>query len=206
MRMTEQEIAAVVHRELTQARGYGSDFLATRRATALDLYNGRIAAAPEGRSQAVSGDVADAIHATLAQVSPVVRSSQIEFEAQSQEDEQQAQTESDFVRVNIERSSGFDVIDSATFDALLEGNGWLHAYVDETTAVTEQRFPPNLPDEAVFACSGSAVTSAFSGSPLSSPMICWSSSSTGMSGGWVAVFNSGIDTFLCFGYYVQLIQ
>lgn len=154
--MTEQEIAAIVHRELTQARGYGSDFLATRRATALDLYNGRIAAAPEGRSQAVSGDVADAIHATLAQVSPVVRSSQIEFEAQSQEDEQQAQTESDFVRVNIERASGFDVIDSATFDALLEGNGWLHAYVDETTSVTEQRFPGNLPDEAVYALTAMA--------------------------------------------------
>ena len=151
MRMTDTEVAAICHRELTQARGYSSDFLATRRATALDLYNGRIAAAAEGRSQAVSGDVADAIHATLAQISPVVRTSQIEFEAQSQEDEQPAQTESDFVKVTIERSSGYDVVDAATFDALLEGNGWLHAYVDTSTRVTEQRFPPDLPDEAVYA-------------------------------------------------------
>ena len=151
MRMTDTELSAIVHRELTQARGYSSDFLATRRATSLDLYNGRIQAAPNGRSQAVSGDVADAIHATLAQISPVIRTSMIEFEAQSQEDEQPAQTESDFVKVTIERASGYDVVDAATFDALLEGNGWLHAYVDVSTRVTEQRFPPDLPDEAVYA-------------------------------------------------------
>jgi hypothetical protein len=156
MRMTNKDLAAVVNRELEQARGYASDFLATRRATALDLYNGRIAAAPDGRSQAVSNDVADSIHATLAQIGPVVRSSQIEFEAQSQEDEQQAQTESDFVRVSIDRASGYDVIDNATFDALLEGNGWLHAYVDESTEVTEQTFPAELSDEEVYALTSMA--------------------------------------------------
>jgi hypothetical protein len=151
MRMTDNEVAAICHRELTQARGYSADFLASRRATALDLYNGRIIAAPEGRSQAVSGDVADSIHATLAQISPVVRTSLIEFEAQSQEDEEPAQTETDFVRVSIERAAGYDTIDDATFDALLEGNGWVHAYVDESTTVTEQRFPADLPEEAVYA-------------------------------------------------------
>jgi hypothetical protein len=149
--MNPSDIAAIVHRELQQARGYDSDVLSATRKASLDLYNGVMPAAAEGRSQAVSADVRDAIHATLAQISPVVRTSQIEFEAQSQEDEEPAQTESDFVRVSIDRASGYDVVDEATFDALLIGNGWLHAYVDETTHVTEQLFPPDLPDAALYA-------------------------------------------------------
>jgi hypothetical protein len=149
--MTDSEVAAIVYRELTQARGYDSDTLSAKRAYALDLYNGIMPAAPEGRVQAVSLDVADALHATLAQISPVVRTSQIEFEAQSQEDELQAQTETDFVRVSIDRASGYDILDQACHDALLIGNGWLHAYVDTTKRVTEQIFPPDLPDEAIFA-------------------------------------------------------
>jgi len=154
--MDNKDIAAIVHRELTQARGYDSDTLASIRSNALDLYYGRMKAAPEGRAQSVSLDVADALHATLAQISPVVRTSQVEFEAQSQEDELQAQTETDFVRVTIERASGYDTIDKACFDALLIGNGWLHAYVDTTERVTEQEFPPDLPDEAVYALTAMA--------------------------------------------------
>lgn len=154
--MTDADISAIVYREITQARGYDSDVLSSIRANALNLYYGKMEAAPEGRVQAVSLDVADALHATLAQISPVVRTSQVEFEAQSQEDELAAQTETDFVRVTIERSSGFDMIDRASHDALLIGNGWLYCYVDTTTEVTEQIFPPDLPDEAVYAITSMA--------------------------------------------------
>lgn len=149
--MNENELAAICHRELGQARGYDSDVLSTIRAQALDLYHGRAAAAPEGRVQAVSLDVADALHATLAQIGPVVRSSEIEFEAMSQEDETQAQTETDFVRISLERASGFNAIDDACFDALLIGNGWLHCYVDTKVLVTEQKFPGNLSPEQEYA-------------------------------------------------------
>jgi hypothetical protein len=150
--VSDDEIAGITFREITQARGYDSDTLSSVRTQALDLYYGRLpGAAPEGRVQTVSLDVADALHATLAQISPVVRTSQIEFEAQSQDDEQAAQTETDFVRVAIERASGYDTMDKSCFDALLIGNGWLHVYVDENKRVTEQIFPPNLPDEAVYA-------------------------------------------------------
>lgn len=156
MRMTDSDLAAIVRRELTQARGYDSDVLSSVRANALNLYNGKMTAAPEGRSQIVSLDVADSIHATLAQISPVIRTSQIEFEAQSQEDELQAQTETDFTRVTIERSGGYDMMDDAAFDALLTGNGWLHAYVDTSKQVTEQRFPGQLSDEEVYVITNTA--------------------------------------------------
>ena len=156
MKMTDYELAAIVLRELQQARGYDSDVLSSKRAGALALYNGAASPAPEGRSQIVSLDVADALHATLAQVSPVVRSSQIEFEAMSQDDEQQAQTESDFVRVTIERAGGYDTVDQCMHDALLIGNGWLHCYVDTRKDVTEQRFPPGLSETEQYVLTSQA--------------------------------------------------
>jgi len=148
--MRKEEIAAIVYREVTQARGYDTDTLSAARKAALDLYEGRMIAAPEGRSQAISLDVADSVHAILAQITPVVRTSQIEFEPQSQEDEQPAQMETDFVQVSIERASGYDVLDDSIFDALLVGNGWLHVHVDEETVETEQKFPSKLTDEELF--------------------------------------------------------
>ena len=156
MRLRDEEIAAIVLREVQQALGFDSDVLATKRQYALELYHGQMAAPAEGRSAMVSLDVADAVHATLAQISPVVRTSQIEFEAQSQDDEVAARTESDFVAVSIERAGGFDIVDKASFDALLIGNGWLHVYVDESKVVTEQRFPPNLTDEQTYAITSMA--------------------------------------------------
>ena len=137
MRLTESDIAAITIRELTNARGYDSDILSARRAAALNYYNGKMTAPAAGGSAVVSLDVADAVHATLAQVMPVVKTSQIEFEAQSQQDEIKAQSESDFVRVTIERASGYDVLSDAVHDALLVGNGWLSAYVDESVTVVE---------------------------------------------------------------------
>jgi hypothetical protein len=153
MRLSNADIAAIINREISRARGYDSDTLSAVRARALDLYHGRLplASGVEGRSSVVSLDVADALRATLAQIAPVVRTSQIEFEALSQDDEQQAQTESDFVRVRIEQSGGYEIVDSASFDALLIGNGWLHPYVDERTDVTEMRFPGKLSPEETYA-------------------------------------------------------
>ena len=148
--MRKEDLAAIVYREVTQARGYDTDTLSAARKAALDLYEGRMTAAAEGRSQAISLDVADSVHAILAQITPVVRTSQIEFEPQSQEDEQPAQMETDFVRVSIERASGYDVLDDSIFDALLVGNGWLHVHVDEETTESEHRFPPNLTAEELF--------------------------------------------------------
>lgn len=149
--MREEDLAAIVYREVTQARGYDSDTLSAARKSALDMYSGRMAAAPEGRSQAVSLDVADAIHAILAQITPVVRTSQVEFEPQHQDDEQAAQMETDFVNVAIKRASGYDVLDDSIFDALLMGNGWLHVFVQEDKNEIEHKFPPNLSDEEIFA-------------------------------------------------------
>jgi hypothetical protein len=145
MRLTDAEIAAIVCREIEQAQGYDSDVLSTKRQMAQDYYNGLLPAAPAaGRSAIVSMDVADSVHSLLAQISPIIKSTIVEFDSKSEEDEKQAQLESDFVRTKIEEEDGYEVVFSAVHDALLMGNGWIKVYVEEEEEVTEEVYPPAL--------------------------------------------------------------
>ena len=104
--MNETELVALVRHEIDDALGYDADTLATKREKALDYYFGKMTAAPEGRSQIVSHDVADTVHALLSQINPIFQSSVIEFAPASEEDEPQAQLESDFVQWQLEQSDG----------------------------------------------------------------------------------------------------
>ena len=122
--MNDNELVALVRREIEDAQGYDSDVLATKRELALDYYHGKMPAAPDGRSQVVSHDVADTVHALLAQIIPIFQSSLLEFTPQSEEDEPQAQLESDFVRWTLERSDCYKILSEAAHDALLIANGW----------------------------------------------------------------------------------
>ena len=55
--LTDNEIVTIARTEVERALGYDSDELATTRENALDYYHGKMASAPEGRSQIVSHDV-----------------------------------------------------------------------------------------------------------------------------------------------------
>jgi len=148
---SSQDLATLFRRELEQAKGYQSDMLATNRQSALDYYNGKMPAAPEGRAQDVSMDVADAVHSLLAQVQPVLKTTQIEFEPKGQDDETQAQAESDFVRIMLERAGGFEVVFAAAHDAFLLRNGWVYTGVQEEKIVTEDRYPPDMTEDQIAA-------------------------------------------------------
>lgn len=138
--MNNADIVALVRREIEASQGYDADVLATKRELALDYYNGAMVAAPEGRSQIVSHDVADTVHALLAQIMPVFQSSIIEFAPQSEEDEPQAQLESDFVRWQLEQSDGYKILSEAAHDALLIANGWIKVTVEEKAEVGSESY------------------------------------------------------------------
>lgn len=123
--MQEGEIIQLLNREVDQAQGYDSDVLAAQRTKALNYYNGKMAAAAKGRSQLVSHDVADVVNALMAQASEIYRSSVVEFDATSEEDEPQAQLESDLIRYMIETNDEWRTFDNASFDAFLQANGWI---------------------------------------------------------------------------------
>ena len=153
MRLSESEISAILELEIQQAQGYDSDILATKRALALAYYQGEMTEPAEGRSGIVSNDLGDAVHAMLAQIQPIVKSTLLEFVPTNDQDEQAAQAESDFTRDQMEKAGGWRVIFEAMHDALLIGNGWIKITTEDKTAITEERYPPNLPDEATFIVS-----------------------------------------------------
>ncbi len=157
MRLNDQELAQILNTEIARANGYDSDELASQRQADLNLYRGELPPPPgiEGRATIVSTDVADAVRATLAQICPVIRTSQIEFPPNSQEDEVQAQLETDFVQAEIERRSGYDTIDAATFDALLLGNGWIDVQVNEEVTKNRLTYPGNLSEAELYALDNS---------------------------------------------------
>jgi hypothetical protein len=162
--MTENEIATIVLRELQQAQGYDSDVLATKRQNALNYYNGLAPAPPTTtdpetgetlfiRNGMVSMDVADALHSLMAQIQPIVKTTSVEFEPETEQDEPQAQAESDLVRKIIEREGGFAAMFGACHDAFLIGNGWLKIEVEESTEVTELHYPKSIGEHGLYVIS-----------------------------------------------------
>jgi hypothetical protein len=145
--MTESEIGAIVSREITQALGFDASVLANSRTLALQYYNGQMTQPAAGRSAVVSLDVSDSIHSLLAQIGPVIQTTQIEFEARGQDDEAQSQAETDFVRIMVERNGGYTAIASACHDAFLLANGWIECSVKTDVEVNRYEYLANLSDE-----------------------------------------------------------
>jgi hypothetical protein len=142
-KMTKAEIVAALRDEISQSEGYDSDELAEVREKALDYYYGRPRGDElEGRSQVISMDVADMVEAVLAQVLPAFQTDNVvEFEPDDQDDERQASQESEAVNYMInEVNNGYSMFYEAIKDALLQRNGIIKVWVDETVQSESQQF------------------------------------------------------------------
>ena len=136
--MNDQEILGILGQEITHARGYDGSELQENHKNALRRYFGKPRGDEvEGRSAIISMDVADTIDSVMAELSPMLKSTLIEFDATGEQDEAQAQLESDFVMHCAEYSNLYDQFYNAAHNALLLQNGWLKVYVDEFTKVWE---------------------------------------------------------------------
>ena len=136
--MNDKEILGVLGQEITHARGYDGSELQENHKNALRRYFGRPRGDEvEGRSIILSMDVADTVDSVMAELSPMLKSTLIEFEADGEQDEAQAQLESDFVMHCAQKSNLYDQFYSAAHNALLLQNGWLKVYVDEHVKVWE---------------------------------------------------------------------
>ena len=141
--MTADKLATIVRQEIDQSMGYDSDELSDNREQALRYYYGE-ARGDEipGRSQVQSLDVADMVEAVTAQIMPAFEiDNPVMFEAESADDVDQAQLESDAVNFQImERNRGYSVFQEAVRDALLLRNGWCKVWVDVREDVEYQSF------------------------------------------------------------------
>ncbi len=138
--LSDSEIGQLVRREIDLAVGEDGQAVSEINRASIAYYEGRMASAPEGRSQVVSYDVADTIHALMANMQLVMVGSTVEFPPQNEEDEPQAQLESNVIRSVLENNDLYKTLNNACFDALLQQNGWLKIYVDEKEVFETQRF------------------------------------------------------------------
>ena len=129
--LSDEELLAAIDAAEAVAIGATQGDIATDRADAIDRYLGRAYGDEQaGRSSVVSRDVADVVEGVLANVlKPFVSGDQlVQFDPLSQEDEEQAKQETDYVNyVVLERNNGFLVLVSACKDALLLRNGYVKA-------------------------------------------------------------------------------
>jgi hypothetical protein len=111
--------------------------LSSDRSDAMDYYLGDMSKdmpAAEGRSQAVSTDVADTIEGLMPSLMDIFCGSDevVRFEPVGPEDEEAAQQETDYVNhVFMQQNPGFMVLYSFIKDALLQKNGIVKVWWEE---------------------------------------------------------------------------
>ena len=77
----------------------------------------------------------------MAQISTIYKSSNIEFTPHNEQDEEQARLESEIIKTVIENNDEYQIFEDATFDALLQGNGWIKVEVLVEPETLVQRLP-----------------------------------------------------------------
>ena len=134
-KITDNQIAGICREQISKARTYSGYVLQDDRAQALKLYDGReLGNEVSGRSSIVSQDLTDMVHATIAQLQPMYSGDCLaEFEPIGQDDDEQAKAESAAVNAMfVERNQGFYQSESVTMDALLQANGTLKVWIEDT--------------------------------------------------------------------------
>ena len=140
-KMDDAELVSIIQSHRRNALGYEDGELSNDRARAMDHYHGRpYGNEVDGRSKVVSRDVAEAVDGAMPAIMKVfVQSGAIaQFDPVSEEDEEQAQQESDYVnQVIMKDNAGFMLLHDVVKDILL-----LKTATGSTFGLRKTRFPP----------------------------------------------------------------
>lgn len=155
MRYTEDELSALLERELRQSLGAPDSEIGEQRLRNLQYYSaeavGDLAPPPtEGRSQVVASDCADTVNWMLPSLVRVFVQSQdsMECEAKRPEFAPAAKLASDYLRhVFWVRNEGFGTLYQMFKDALIQKVGFVKVYWDETPEDVEESYKGLLPEQ-----------------------------------------------------------
>ena len=141
-KLTEDELKAILKHEIEQASGYVGDELEKDRATSLDYYMGQpFGNEVDGQSQIVMTEVQDAIEAIMPSLVEIFAGGDVigKFQAQSQEDEAFAEQATDYVQhIWWKDNDGFKITHDWMKDALIQKNGFIKVFWDETDKITKE--------------------------------------------------------------------
>ena len=148
--MTKRELSAHLEQEINAALGYKDGKLTEQRSDALDRYYGKkYGNEQEGRSQIVTRDVADVIEWIMPSLMKIFTSGDqvVKFEPQGPEDVEMAKQSTDYVNYVIMRQNpGFSTIYQWFKDALLQKNGVIKHYWDDSSETLREEYK-NLTEE-----------------------------------------------------------
>jgi hypothetical protein len=149
-KMTKRELSAHLEQEISSALGYKDGKLTAQRSDAMDRYYGKkYGNEQEGRSQIVTRDVADVIEWIMPSLMKIFTSGDkvVKFEPQGPEDVDMAKQSTDYVNYVIMRQNpGFSIIYQWFKDALLQKNGIVKHYWDDTSKTLREEYK-NLTEE-----------------------------------------------------------
>ena len=151
MKKSKREILSILSREIHNASGYIGGELVARRKKSLEYYLGMpLGNEQEGRSQVVSNDVMDTVESLMPSLMKIFTSGDSVFDCEGvgPEDEEMARQCSDYLNyVFLKENNGFTALYSAFKDALIQKNGILKVYWDDSNKTEREEYTRLNDDE-----------------------------------------------------------
>jgi hypothetical protein len=162
MKMDEGQIKSIVESEIDDSIGYIETETVEERRKALDYYlRNPYGNEVEGRSQIVTGEVAEAIDGALPQLIRVFTTTEdiVYFEPKTAEDEESAKQATDYCNwVFYRENEGLLILHNWFKDALLEKVGVVKSYWDAKEDVIKEKYQSLTEDELVMLLSDESLT------------------------------------------------
>ena len=151
MAKSEKDILAVLGREIHNASGFIGGELVSRRKKSLEYYLGMpLGNEQEGRSQVVSNDVLDTVESLMPSLMRIFTAGDNVFscEGVGPEDDEMARQCSDYLNyIFYKENNGFLALYSAFKDALIQKNGILKVYWDDSQKTEREEYTRLTDDE-----------------------------------------------------------
>jgi len=151
MAKSEKDILAVLSREIHNASGFIGGELVSRRKKSLEYYLGMpLGNEQEGRSQVISNDVLDTVESLMPSLMRIFTAGDNVFscEGVGPEDDEMARQCSDYLNyIFYKENSGFLALYSAFKDALIQKNGILKVYWDDSNKTEREEYTRLTEDE-----------------------------------------------------------
>lgn len=143
-KMTDEQLVSLVGTEFDDAMGAPSGQITGERADSWDFYLSKpIGNEQEGESQVVTSDVSDVVDGMIPSLLRIFTTAEnlVDFDPVGPEDTEPAEQESDYVNhVFFKQNDAFLLLYTWFFDALIQKNGIVKAWWDESEEVTTESY------------------------------------------------------------------
>ena len=149
-KVTEEKLRGIINSEINNSIGFMGSNLTSQRKKSMEYYMGeKLGTEIDGRSQVVSTDVADTIETILPNLLRIFTASDqvVKCEPVKSEDVPLAEQATNYINYIFNKDNpGFSVLYTWFKDALLEKNGIVKVYWDDSTSVEQETYE-NLNDQ-----------------------------------------------------------